>query len=610
MRTQTPRSRILRRPSRQFQPRRPTEPQRTGLRHWESWVDGAIVLLSLVALGNCVRFHSSYATWPFIPLSPLLLTSVSRDYRRHVLERLRRLGASLTDFQATRRRLPWAATLVFVVIPVALLNLSNRKNLGVGDSFPVAPTAVSWVLDRDSALDELVMGRPWRRSVSLPPPLPYYLQRRGSHVYSSYPAGMVPFAVPPAVLARVFQARLHKLNVLLRMEKLTASVVAALAMGLFFLLALQVAPVRAALVTTWLLAASSGMWTTCGQGLWQQGGVIFWSTVVLLVEFRASEHPSRIGTFFQGVACGMLPACRLTTAVFLVPFGLWILARSPRRAVAIVSVALVTFLPWAWFYQTTYGHLFGPSSGFLALSCWRTEILESLAGVLFSPGRGLLVYQPWIVLAALVGLPLVRRLAAASGVGSGPLGWRLFCVVVIALQVVMISAWGMWWGGHCWGSRLILEVVPLCALFCLGPVAVLLRFRWGRALIASLALVGVLVQVPYVYLDGFDWNRTADVDHHPERLWSWSRAPFLFPLTGQAPSRSEPGLTQVIWNRPEDSRLIGWARATEPLVPSEDQWAMPTLRKSTVPGDSEKPFPSRSEPTVRSSQWHGPEESP
>jgi hypothetical protein len=54
--------------------------------------------------------------------------------------------------------------------------------------------------------------------------------------------------------------------------------------------------------------------------------------------------------------------------------------------------------------------------------------------------------------------------------------------------------------------------------------------------VLALGLVGLLMHVPSVYLNGPVWNNAVDVDFHTEALWSWSRAPFLFPITGKGPS--------------------------------------------------------------------------
>ena len=362
--------------------------------------------------------------------------------------------------------------------------------------------------------------------------MPYFLQHQGGHIYSSYPGGMVPFALPVALLSRVVGADFDQPMVANRLEKIAATLVGSLSIGLFFLIAVHLAPPGPALTMTAILASGSAMFSTIGQGLWQQGGIVFWSLLVLMIEFRGDGRPSKGGIALQGLACGMMPACRLTAAVFLLPFGLWVFARSPRRALAIAGVAALTSLPWILGYWSIYQSPFGPSTNQMVRSAWTGSIGWPLLGVLISPARGMLVYQPWVLLAPLAFVPAMRCVSSRSGLADTLKGWRWFCGAVILFQIGLVSAWTAWWGGWCWGSRLVSEVLPLCALLALGPVTLLSRSAAGRRLVLSLAIAGLLMHVPVVYLGAEVWNDLTNIDHHTDALWSWSRAPFLLPIAG------------------------------------------------------------------------------
>src|SRR5205807_902608 len=159
------------------------------------------------------------------------------------------------------------------------------------------------------------------------------------------------------------------------------------------------------------------------------------------------------------LACGMMLTCRLTASVFVLPFALWILVRSPRRALVVTALGLLAYSPWAWLYHSIYGSIMGPSAPMLHADNWTENFLPGLAGVLISPGRGLLIYQPWVLLGLTLGM---------TGIGGqvgkqvdAPAGWRSFCFAVIGLHIALIAAWGVWWGGHCWGSRLLADIMPL-----------------------------------------------------------------------------------------------------------------------------------------------------
>jgi hypothetical protein len=492
---------------------------------WIGWLQAGI---AGVAVLLCLRGQGHHSWWmALVFLLPAARLVADRGYRQRVLSQARRLWGSLQDYPSAGRGTPWLATLVFVVVPSGVLFLSNDRTSGSGDTWPVLPTACSLVTGGHWDVQEYVPLAPSGYSATESDGLPYCVLRRGAGIYSGYPAGMVQFALPAVAFARLAGADLAQPRVHQRLEKWTAAWVAACALGLFFLIALHLAPPVPAWLTTAFLAAGSVMFSTCSQGLWQQGGLIFWLLLALFIEFRRTTRPSRADALIQGLAGGMMLACRLSASVILVPLGLWVLWRSPRRAVAIALVTGLAYVPWAWMYLAVYGNAFGPSTAQLAGGNWTTNLADSLAGVLVSPGRGLVVYQPWLLLGLVGCLPGLRRRPVTPGRAAGPAGWQWVCLTILAIQVALVAAWRCWWGGHCWGSRLVAEVVPLGALLCVRPIAALGPRPGGWVVLAGLALLSFGLHATGVYTRAVYWDNVVDISHHPEQLWCWSRPPFL-----------------------------------------------------------------------------------
>jgi hypothetical protein len=346
--------------------------------------------------------------------------------------------------------------------------------------------------------------------------------RANGGIYSRYPAGMVQFALPAVAIARVLGANLDNPAFHVRMEKWTAAWLAALSVGLFFLVALNLGDATTAGIATIFFGTGSVMLSTVGQGLWQHGGLVFWSLLFLLIEVMPASPGSTVARIIQGIACGMMIACRLTAAVIVVPLFVWLIVRDWRRALVVIGSALAAFAPWAALYQSIYGNPFGPSVGLWG-GMGRPDI-EALGGLLLSPARGLLVYQPWVILLALWALTACRAFVLARAKRAS--GWPLVCAAIIGLQVIMVASWKCWWGGDCWGSRLLAEAIPFCALLCIPPIACLCSIRGGRMILATLAAASFLIHAVGIYCPPH-WEYQADVRHHPERLWSWSYPPFL-----------------------------------------------------------------------------------
>jgi hypothetical protein len=491
--------------------------------------------VSLLALVLCFRGRGAPLLWVgLFFLVPILRCLLAPAYRRHVADWLRQRGQVVAAYRQQLDWLPWRAAFVMIVVPTLILFLSNNCTQGSGDTWPVVATACNLATRGNWEVTPYLDQLPDAYRAFPGSPYPYCTVPIGSRVYSLYPAGMVPFALPVMVVARCVGADFHNPRVQERLEKWTASWVAALTLGLFFLLALHLADPLPAAVATLFLATGSVLFSTVSQGLWQHDGTIFWALVVLLVEFRRTERPIAGGTWIQGIAFGMMLACRMSAGLFALAFGLWVLVRSPRRAVAIGVIALLAYMPWALLYQSIYGTMLGPFRRQLAGAKWSSSRAEALAGIVASPSRGLVVYQPWILLGLALCLPRVRRSGQAAEEGaSAPAGWTWFARGFICLHLGLLSCWTCWWGGKCWGSRLAAEVVPFFALLCLRPIAVLCRFPAGRPILAGVAVLSFLMHAPAVYWQASYWNNLPP-GSLAGRLWSWSHPPFLYPLQCQA----------------------------------------------------------------------------
>jgi hypothetical protein len=488
--------------------------------------------LLVVALVQFLRCCGPAYIWVLLSLTvPALRWLRSAAYRQRMGAWLRQEWASIECFADDHARLPWRATVRLIVLPAGLFFLSQGRPLMTGDSKPI--TLIASALVRDGTTDLSAFAASYAPVYHVPPhdDLPYFCQRSADSVYSCYHAGMVVFALPSAALARMLGADLASGGAQDRMEKGVASWLAAACLGLFFLLALHRTDARSAGLMTLLLATGSGVCSTVGQALWQHGGVLFWLLLALLLEYRTWRSPRLVATLLQGIALAMMFACRLPSAVFIAAFGLWLLCRAPRRALVVGLSALLVYAPWACYYYAIYSNVLGPSwkQHELFTAHWRDTLLP----LLVSPDHGLLIYQPWILLALTLLLPSIRRLAKTIPTAMPP-GWTWFCVLAVGPYLALVGSWYCWWGGQCWGSRLLVETLPFFALLCLPPLAVLRRLAWGRRLLLVMALLAAFVQLTGVYLKA-DCRDTqpALLGTQPEPPGSWTHLPFLTPFVGR-----------------------------------------------------------------------------
>jgi hypothetical protein len=148
--------------------------------------------------------------------------------------------------------------------------------------------------------------------------------------------------------------------------------------------------------------------------------------------------------------------------------------------------------------------------------------LSGLAGILFSPGRGLLVYSPIIVFALVAWAPAARK-SREQHRGVVALAGA-FCLTHIGL----IAMWPVWWGGYCWGPRLLTEIcAPAMVLIAVGMPEILYQ-KWTRGF-AVLAVYCCLVQAVgvYCYPKGHWDHLPVSVNDAPGRLWEWRDSPLV-----------------------------------------------------------------------------------
>jgi hypothetical protein len=340
----------------------------------------------------------------------------------------------------------------------------------------------------------------------------------------------------------------------------------ALAVALIFLVGRVWLRRGPALLLAVAFAVASPLWSTSSRAMWTStwGIVLQLLLWLLLLRSLRPASPQRLGgepstgsaparvtlsPWLAGTLCAWLYFCRPALAVEIVAVMAW-LAYVDRQAAwrtAWVGAAWASlFGLWSWvhtgdFLPSYYRHTH------LGVG----HLGEGLYGSLLSPGRGLLVYTPWLVgaLAAVlwrwgfreppragihprpeefpgpsfhpprpadglgsepgapgdvgsaVGLVSVGSVARAldgTDWGAGASGARVAAVVVALggtlAHAVMLACYPNWWGGHSYGARLMVDTLPLTVLWAAAGWRAMAALSERRALRGGLvALTAVLV---------------------------------------------------------------------------------------------------------------------
>ncbi len=296
------------------------------------------------------------------------------------------------------------------------------------------------------------------------------------------------------------------------------------------------------------------------------------------------------------LCCGLAVGVKFGAGIILPIFGLagaaslwgrWrreglslrnlIAATVAAAAVLGFLLALVGLYNWVRFaspFETGYG---GREVGAVQQGNWR----EALPGLLISPGKGLVLFSPIVLLGLLSFGPFARRAPRLA----------LLVAVLAVEHVAFYARVPQWDGGTCWGPRYLDFIVPLLVLPLAAGLAWLIapeRTRGVRLVLGGFAgvvialalvvqLLGVLINFDTGYNLITTGRRYWTVANSPplvharilnERVGAWSAV--RFPRQDRIiPERGIPVTTETapIWPRylPQEAALRVHANGTAPL---------------------------------------------
>ncbi len=291
------------------------------------------------------------------------------------------------------------------------------------------------------------------------------------------------------------------------------------------------ASVRASLLTGLATVLGSPLWHYAREG-WSEPLAtlsLTWATERIL-SWRRTGSTGALAA--AGLLLGGVALTKIALVLLFLPLGLLLRAGRPLRELPptlgwIAAGGAAPALLWAAYNQARFGS--PVATGYAEeLSRWTTPWPEGLAGLLISPGRGLLIYCP-LLAGALICLPTFRRQRPILAL-LGPMG--------LAILLALYSRWWAWEGGWCWGPRFLVPALPWLLLplvsFFSGALS-----RWrARAVQLSLALAAVssALSVSVNPHDYYQWMKRW-MQPRPELWggehwfhalrWDWSYAPIL-----------------------------------------------------------------------------------
>jgi len=263
-------------------------------------------------------------------------------------------------------------------------------------------------------------------------------------------------------------------------------------------------------------------WFVLSQVSFSNGLVQFWLVVAVLLVASDSE-PSRWAATLCLVSVVVAVFYRLNLLPVAFCLMVYVVWRLRRAAVIPVIVAMLVVFAMAvanFYYLGNPIGMYGLDAGRMQLPS--PDFLLALYANLLSPGRGLVVFSPWVLLAGL-GLVLGRRELRL-------LHWLLFlgCLGHLVLTSNHFDWLG---GGGSMGPRLTSDVLPLWTLLAAAGFSRLMSRPIILLLGAGTVAAGVTVAAGQVFSDSYLWNqRPVPATQARDRIFDWRDALVLDPF--------------------------------------------------------------------------------
>ncbi|MEO8361607.1 MAG: hypothetical protein ABI672_16350, partial [Vicinamibacteria bacterium] len=365
------------------------------------------------------------------------------------------------------------ATLAFAIAFVALI--ANGRAIGSGDTNVVEKTAAALVQHGSFILPEGEPLDPFTRSaiggrVSIYPALPALMAAPFFWVFSLF------FDLNPSGIQVA--------------GKLTAALFSSVAIAIMATTFRRRTSAPRALASALIVGLGTSIFSTA-QALWQHPAVLVFLSIALaaLDTTESPEDTTRLrSSSIAALSLALTAACRPACIPMCAVLFLYLIHRRRAQASLLISIVLLPAAAVGFYNQMFFGApwRFGQNVGGRFFGAFP----ESLAGLLVSPGRGLLVFTP---LAFLAGWTLIR--AARSGSMARALS------VAALTHFLFISGWNEWHGGESFGPRLLTDLLPV--LFFFLPEAM----NAAPRVFAALAAVSVGVQLIGGWTYDYRWER-------------------------------------------------------------------------------------------------------
>jgi hypothetical protein len=409
-----------------------------------------------------------------------------------------------------------------------IFNLNFRLALTSGDTLPASLLPFS-ILERASLNFDQFSGYIQTINVN------YMFGLKNNHYVSVYPIVtpilITPLYLIPYVLLKIVNYPIDMLNpgfqvIVGFMERFSATIIATLASISLYLVLQELCSKKIAFITSCIFAFATNTWATSSMALWQHGMVeLLFILMVFLILFN-EKHSSYKNIIFLGILSGLFIFNRPSDALLILPVILYIFLTTRKNIILYSISGCLICLPFLYYNILNFGNALGGYNSVLSMMVFNPDTyIESFAGLLGSPQRGLLIFTPITIIA-------VFGYFKINTINNNKIKIFLKISALTAiLQILIYSFFTDKWQGAVYGPRFLVGILPILCIFiglylesiCRNKNDNMTKFHVNFIVIMLLVGVSIFVQIVGVcYYPNGDVKVVYDTSNPYAKYWDWS----------------------------------------------------------------------------------------
>lgn len=305
-------------------------------------------------------------------------------------------------------------------------------------------------------------------------------------------------------------------------EKMLAALLMASLVIVFFRTALLMLEWQWSAIVAIGAGFGTSVWSSASRGMWAHTWEIMLGGIVAYMLLARTARGSSTRPALLATLVSWMFFVRPIGAIPAVAVGIFILICRPRELVTYVVAGAM----WLAVLVAYSMRIFGTIVPYYYLSNdphgMGVHFTQGLYGVLLSPSRGIFIYSPVLIVVLFLIARYWRSIADRS--------LTILSLATIGAITVASALHPEWWGGNCYGPRLLSDAIPWFVLLAiLGTSAMPVASRNLRtptvAIGALLLLVSVVINAHGAFsFHTLQWN---DKRPLPDVMLDWSQPQFL-----------------------------------------------------------------------------------